>query len=61
MKLEITVHTPDRIEGIDEKGHFVMVRESIHTDGTPDEWEKVYYTPFPPNCGADMRKEENAK
>lgn len=47
MKLEITEHTPDRIKGIDEKGHFVMVRESVHTDGTPDEWEKVYYTPCP--------------
>lgn len=47
MKLEITEHTPDRIKGVDEKGHFVMVRETVHTDGTPDEWEKVYYTPCP--------------
>lgn len=40
-------YDPDVIKGKDEKGYFVMERECIHTDGTPDEWEKIYYKPLP--------------
>lgn len=46
MKIEISLNTPNKITGKDENGYFVMDRVCIHTDGTPDEWEKVYYTPF---------------
>lgn len=37
---------PDIIKGKDEIGYFIMTRETIHTDGTPDEWIKTYYEPF---------------
>ena len=46
-KIEIFEHTPNRIKGKDEKGNFIMERTQINTDGTPDIWEMVYYTPCP--------------
>ena len=47
----ISEYTPNRITGKDEKGYFVMERECVHTDGTPDEWATIYYKPFPKEGG----------
>ena len=36
---------PTYAKGKDENGYFVQVLETIHTDGTPNEYKKTYYTP----------------
>lgn len=47
IKTDLFPKSVDKVYGHDEDGYYVLERKSIHTDGTPDEFEKTYYIPAP--------------